>query len=334
MQDPNTGADIFPPLSIFGHADPVGDDDFNKVLSGRRANAFYSMLVRDVDAWEKLFGNPAGGDDWGVRSIQTMLATVQGPITVDGKIGDQTRNATRDFQKSRGLTADGVAGGATRKVLFGAYMDALCGPNLKLDKVKDFLGPQSGRGGRQGGLSGLQRVQSAAGFFQERKRGLRSQGRQDGAQPGERTEPAGDGAAVRSRTKGQPRSWPCPRASEGVAACKKRFFPDAETRRGPQSSRREFEDTGDTFACRFYQVLSDNSPCERVKPLPTPVLDGVNPAIFFPPPEEEPVAAAPSGSALVGTTAAPKVGAPVIDPGTRTVVVQSRIRRPRAWMWI
>src|SRR5262249_20131231 len=79
VQDPSTGADIFPPLSIFGHADPVGNDDFNKTLSGRRATAFYAMLVRDTDAWEKLFGNPVGGDDWGVRSIQTMLSTVQNP---------------------------------------------------------------------------------------------------------------------------------------------------------------------------------------------------------------------------------------------------------------
>jgi len=27
------------PLSVFGHADPVGSDDYNKALSGRRAMA-------------------------------------------------------------------------------------------------------------------------------------------------------------------------------------------------------------------------------------------------------------------------------------------------------
>lgn len=31
----------YPPLSIFGHAGPVGDDDYNKTLSGRRAKAIY-----------------------------------------------------------------------------------------------------------------------------------------------------------------------------------------------------------------------------------------------------------------------------------------------------
>src|SRR5688572_30829860 len=36
----------FPPLSVFGHADPTGDDDYNKQLSGRRARAVYGLLIR------------------------------------------------------------------------------------------------------------------------------------------------------------------------------------------------------------------------------------------------------------------------------------------------
>src|SRR5687767_6276015 len=32
------------PLSLFGHADPIGDDESNKVLSGRRAKAVYAVL--------------------------------------------------------------------------------------------------------------------------------------------------------------------------------------------------------------------------------------------------------------------------------------------------
>src|SRR5262245_48569900 len=34
VADPSTGGALLPPLSIFGHADPVGDVDLNKVLSG------------------------------------------------------------------------------------------------------------------------------------------------------------------------------------------------------------------------------------------------------------------------------------------------------------
>ena len=44
-KDPATGRDLLPPLSIFGHADPVGHDDYNKALSGRRAKAIYALLI-------------------------------------------------------------------------------------------------------------------------------------------------------------------------------------------------------------------------------------------------------------------------------------------------
>src|SRR5450755_3812307 len=36
------------PLSLFGHADPSGEDDYNKTLSGRRATAIYALLTRDI----------------------------------------------------------------------------------------------------------------------------------------------------------------------------------------------------------------------------------------------------------------------------------------------
>lgn len=47
-----------PPLTVFGHADPTGNEDYDKIPSGRRAQAMYGMLVRDVDWWEDLFSNP------------------------------------------------------------------------------------------------------------------------------------------------------------------------------------------------------------------------------------------------------------------------------------
>ncbi|MEJ7618962.1 MAG: OmpA family protein, partial [Pyrinomonadaceae bacterium] len=43
------------PLSLFGHADPVGNDDYNKQLSGRRAKATYAVLTRNTDLWEELY---------------------------------------------------------------------------------------------------------------------------------------------------------------------------------------------------------------------------------------------------------------------------------------
>jgi hypothetical protein len=57
--------------------------------------------------------------------------------------------------------------------------------------------------------------------------------------------------------------WPCPRTNEGVAGCRKRFWSDHAKRRRFQAERREFESTGDTFACRFYDRLASQSPCEH-----------------------------------------------------------------------
>src|SRR5262249_15794664 len=63
-----------------------------------------------------------------------------------------------------------------------------------------------------------------------------------------------------------PVKWPCPRWNEGTEACAKRFWLDGNDRRSmrfPQV-RREFETTKDTFACRFYQRITDHSPCEQL----------------------------------------------------------------------
>ena len=59
-----------------------------------------------------------------------------------------------------------------------------------------------------------------------------------------------------------PEKWPCPTVEEGTGKCLKRFHSDGETRRSNQKERREFKDTRDTFACRFYDRITNSSPCE------------------------------------------------------------------------
>src|SRR6185436_7812385 len=54
---PRSADAVTPQATVFGHADPVGDDDFNKRLSGRRAAAVYGMLTRRDEVWEDLFSN-------------------------------------------------------------------------------------------------------------------------------------------------------------------------------------------------------------------------------------------------------------------------------------
>jgi hypothetical protein len=78
---PNTPPFLFPPLAIFGHADPIGSDDYNKQLSGRRVRAIYALLTRDTGIWDELFSKPQGDDQWGPKSIAIMQDTVGQPLT-------------------------------------------------------------------------------------------------------------------------------------------------------------------------------------------------------------------------------------------------------------
>ena len=128
------GAPSLPPvLSLFGHADPVGEDEFNKALSGRRSAAIYGLLTRQVEVWEDLYTNggafaqPLPADRWQTRSIRIMLRSLGGAsMAADGEAGPETRQAITEFQRQNGLPTDGVAGPATRKKLFRAFMDKIC----------------------------------------------------------------------------------------------------------------------------------------------------------------------------------------------------------------
>ncbi|HEY3838010.1 MAG TPA: hypothetical protein VGL72_15625, partial [Bryobacteraceae bacterium] len=76
------------------------------------------------------------------------------------------------------------------------------------------------------------------------------------------------GLLFRPGTKVDPSRWPCPRADEGTAGCRKRFWSDGDKRRNTRLSgqERQFDQTHDTFACRFYHRLMTGSPCEKILP--------------------------------------------------------------------
>ena len=269
--DPKLPQFIFPPLSIFGHADPVGQDDYNKLLSGRRAAAIYGLLTRRDEVWEDLYSNkgvftgPAAGDKWATPSIQTMLTALGFPSDTSGQSGSDLTSAVRSFQSSQGLAADGNPGHDTRKKLFLAYMDKLCGTDFKLDKEDDFLArgkDSAGKGDFQG-----------CGEFNPRLI-FSAQENQKFEKDKDKT-PRNAANAINRRvmvllfrpgSKVLAAKWPCPKAKEGVAGCKKRFWSDGEKRRTDRlpDKDRKFEDKKDTFACRFYHRMVDKSPCEIV----------------------------------------------------------------------
>jgi hypothetical protein len=245
------GSVLRPTLSVFGHADPTGNDDFNKVLSGRRAQAIFGMLTRKVALWEDLYRHPWGDDRWDPIAVQKMRDTLGIP---------------------EGAEPSDPGG------LFKAYMDCLCtirdenGQPVTDDKgepVRLKLGPgdflaggedDRGKGDYQGcgefnPMLMFSRTDHAALAGPERKND-----RDEKNAPNRRVVIF----LFRPGMHVDPRSWPCPRATEGTAGCRKRFWSDAAKRREFKEKERAYEDTLDTFACRFYDRLSTHSPCNRI----------------------------------------------------------------------
>ena len=262
------------PLSVFGHADPVGQDEYNKKLSGRRAAAVYALLTRRVDIWEDIYSNkgqwtdPAAGDRWGTRAIQVMLNTVgYPPGKIDGAMGPDTGDAVEAFQRDHGLNPDRDPGPLTRGQLFPKYMDTICrdgaGQPFRCEKT-DFLGRGADEWGKVD-YQGCSEFNPVLVFSQEKHQELSkpaNKEQRDAANAPNRR------VIVYLFQKGSqvaPSVWPCPRAKEGTGDCKKRFWSDGEERRTSRlpEEDREFKKSEDTFACRFYHGLAAFSPCEK-----------------------------------------------------------------------
>jgi hypothetical protein len=222
------------PLSVFGHADPVGSDDFNKQLSGRRATVIYALLLSttDPDTAVKLWQQVAKQENWGADQRQQMQA----------------------------LT--GLPEGTADATLFKAYMQKLAPADLKVSK-EDFLAKGADSGGK-GDYQGCSEFNPVLIFSTEKNNQFEKDKdkttRNDANGPNRRVIVL----LFQKGSKITPASWPCPRATEGVAGCRKRFWSDGEKRRSTRlpDKDRKFDDTKDTFACRFYHRLLTNSPCE------------------------------------------------------------------------
>ncbi|MBC8071880.1 MAG: peptidoglycan-binding protein [Deltaproteobacteria bacterium] len=260
------------PAALFGHADPVGDIEYNKRLSGRRALAVFGILVRDADIWEELFSRPAAGDAWGTRELQSMLATVEESPgqgfyggAIDGIHGGGTTSAIRRFQASRGLTQHGSADPATRRQLFLAYMDAIClGPDDPFVMTpEDFIGGGSdpeGKGAHQG-CSEHNPVVVFSQADEQRFAGGAHKSERDGRNAPNRRVML---FLFRPGTKVSSEDWPCPRSREDASGCTASFWPDGEQRRAAGDHERHYRLERNTFGCRFYDHFARTSPCEGI----------------------------------------------------------------------
>jgi hypothetical protein len=231
----------FPPLSVFGHADPVGLDDYNKALSGRRATVIYALLISNTNPAKAvhLWKAVAAQENWGTNQRQTMQSVT------------------------------GLPAGTPEAQLFQAYMQALCPKELSLTP-KDFLaqGVDAGGKGDYQGCSSFNPVL----IFSQQKEDEFEQAERDQDKSGLDARNAANAPnrrvmvlLFRVGSKVDPAKWPCPRATEGVGACIKRFWSDGQERRRKRlpDQDRKVKDTEDTFACRFYQRISRGSPCEQ-----------------------------------------------------------------------
>jgi hypothetical protein len=229
-------------LSLFGHADPIGDDENNKVLSGRRAQAVYAALARRTDMWEALHSHAVGKDRWGDETLRTMQVALGQPADTP-------------------LPQDAGA----RAQLFGRYMDFLCtgldGHPFRLDESKDFLGKGADPDTHRGAIQGCGEFNPALLFSQAETATFAAESdttrRDQENAPNRRVV----GLFFAATSDIDLATWPCPAATAGTGGCRKRFWSDAARRRKPGPERRTASASHDTFACRFFDRLASDSPC-------------------------------------------------------------------------
>jgi outer membrane protein OmpA-like peptidoglycan-associated protein len=235
-------------LSLFGHADPSGQDQPNKELSGRRAIAVFATLTRNTGLWESLYSHGAGSDTWTSANLDAMHIVLGRPPAAP----------------------DTYATAPARAELFAAYMDLVCRDlddvPYHLDPAKDFLG-KGADAALRGACQGCGEFNPVVFFSRAEQSGYDADrdttARDADNAPNRRVV----GLLFPATTVLDLTQWPCPAPKTGVARCQHRFWSDASTRRTHQDQRRTFAADGDTYACRFYERLLTSLPCNAHGPL-------------------------------------------------------------------
>jgi hypothetical protein len=206
-----------------------------------------------------------------------MLMTVGFPPgEINGERTPEYVQVLKEYQSANGLPSSGSAEQPTRARLFKAYMDCVCcdpeGKPFKLNKT-DFLARGADAAGK-GDYQGCGEFCPLLMFSAEEDKAykdpsLKEQRDLDNA-PNRRVV----AFLFRPHSRVLPEKFPCPRAGEGPQKCHKRFWSDASRRRTFQEKRREFAEDKDTFACRFYERIASDSPCEGIlRPFRIRLLD-------------------------------------------------------------
>ncbi len=124
-------------ILVVGHTDLTDGDDYNQMLSERRARSVFASLTfgttaalrnSAIEDWDNLRKGPVRtglNDRWGTREYQYMLQDLQYYSgNIDEQHGPKTDAAVRRFQTDKGLPATGILNNDTWRKLVEAYLDA------------------------------------------------------------------------------------------------------------------------------------------------------------------------------------------------------------------
>lgn len=115
-------------LLIVGHTDTSGTEAYNDALSLERAQSLADYLTQNVDGWLVCYeASIAHQKRWGAKEDLLMIEAMH-----DSASRPVSDAPVRWYQRTRGLTVDGIAGPITRRQLIGEYM-ALIGAAVPSD---------------------------------------------------------------------------------------------------------------------------------------------------------------------------------------------------------
>jgi outer membrane protein OmpA-like peptidoglycan-associated protein len=148
-------------MAVFGHADAVGREEYNKALSERRSRSIFAFLTKDPAVWEELYKQ----ENWGLGAVQDLVRQMgHDPGASDGQDGPKTQAAIKGFQKDRGLAETGRNDAGLREALFKAFMDDCNALDLKKKDFDDISGEPSA------GCSEFNRVENTEGASEPNRR--------------------------------------------------------------------------------------------------------------------------------------------------------------------
>jgi hypothetical protein len=274
----------FPPIALFGHADPVGRISYNSKLSARRALCIYGMLLHEVGIWEDLFNDKSlPGDIWGDDEFNAVLDEVG--------FEPELPKDSSDEQKRKEILARLKKNPADRAKLFSAYMDAVCvkddgkgGDTPFVLKKADFLDRGERTADHKGAVQGCGEFNPVLILSQAKQNRFERTGDKEGRDAANAPNRRVLAFFFKPGTRIVPEKWPCPSVKDNhpETTCKTRLWKDSARRLAPDPKPAESEAkdrafgagpfkaaprpdvkvTGDTFGCRFYHGLAQNSPCE------------------------------------------------------------------------